>query len=394
MRIAHFLPFAPGQCGMYETARDMIKAERLAGHEVEMVDTGLEGKRRLGAVDDRAGCLVKTRDYADVSKFDLFVLNGNIPEKFLAKTSAPLVQIMHGRPESSFRLQQTDARSPVYDIYLSRVHTPRMRLFITLWQEHAAYWSLIIPPHKLAATKHPPCDLDLYCPEGERHAWNPSGQQNILVADIWRPDGDPFHIAHGLFLAAHSDAPLSWKVHFCGCLPQLGPWQHLFQALRRAGVLGETCGMMRNIIARYRAADLVITGHGIATRAAREALACGCTLLAPESSRYAKFTYRRDDPGSIASRTEMALAALRQEPEQLKQDALATARRFDLVAFGKDITALYEHALSGEHHGRRDPTSAPVPPEQGGRTPDQPCGVGASGDGLCRRSHGPDGGRD
>ena len=80
MRIAHFAPFAPGRCGMYETVREAIKAARLLGHTAELVDTGVGKARSVGAIDDRLGCRVVARNYDEVEDYDLFVLSSGAPE--------------------------------------------------------------------------------------------------------------------------------------------------------------------------------------------------------------------------------------------------------------------------------------------------------------------------
>ena len=106
--------FGPGRSGMYETTKDMIKAERLVGHTSELVDIGVEGKRRYGALDPRGGCHVIVKRFDEVKDFDLFVSHGSMHESEIKASGAPIVQITHGRPLMSFRASQSDPKQPVY----------------------------------------------------------------------------------------------------------------------------------------------------------------------------------------------------------------------------------------------------------------------------------------
>jgi glycosyltransferase involved in cell wall biosynthesis len=347
VRIAHFVPFAPHRCGMYETARDMIKAERMAGHEVELCDVGIGKERHVGEIDKRGGCEIVARDYRDVAGFDVFASNGNIPDDFIGQTKAPVVQFMHGRPLSSFRLNQTHEDAKVYDIYLHKAQNPRWRKFVTLWPEHLPFWRVILPDARLASVPYPPCDLDLYGSEGDVHQYEEKHKANahVLIADLWRPDTDPYEVANGVAtLAAERNG---FRVHFLACHTPLGPWEHIFRSLRRRGVLGETCGMMLDIVPRYRAADVVLTPHYIATRIVRESLACGCTLVAHRLSPYTDYPCDPERPDTVAAALNRALRDRNQNPDQCRLKAREKAQLFNLQSFAESILPIYEQALGG-----------------------------------------------
>jgi len=327
---------------MYETVRDMIAAERLLGHTVELVDTGVDGERQIGAVDDRGGCRIVTRRYNDVAGFDVFVPSVELPKFFTDPTEAPIVAILHGRPESSFRLTQTDPKAPVYDLVAAKARDPRVKLLVSLWPEHLPYWRMLVPDAKLASTPAPPCDLSLYGPTGTAHefAADVRGRYNVLVADIWRADADPYHVAHGLLLAAERVEGL--KVHFYACQAPLGPWRYIFAALRRAGALGETKGMMSGLDQVMRACDLVVTPHRIATRIIRESLACATPVLAGEGCPWTPYTAPVDNPARLGAAVVQTLTGPRsiQRPE-----ARAAADAFGLDRFGPEIITIYERAV-------------------------------------------------
>jgi glycosyltransferase involved in cell wall biosynthesis len=327
---------------MYETVRDMIAAERLAGHTSELVDTGVDGERAIGGVDDRGGCRIETRRYSDVADFNVFVPSVELPPFFTEPTQAPIVAILHGRPESSFRLQQTDPKAPVYDLVAAKAANPRVKRLVSLWPEHLPYWCTIVPTEKLVSTTAPPCDLSLYAPDGPRHEFAAAdrGQVNILVADIWRPDADPFHVAHGLLLVAGRVDGL--KVHFYACQSPLGPWRYVFEAFQRVGALGETNGMMADLDQVMRACDLVVTPHRIATRIIRESLACGVPVVAGTPCQWTPYQAMPGDPLSVASVVE---DVIEDDPATMREAARDMAAVFGLDRIGPELIAIYEQAI-------------------------------------------------
>lgn len=328
MKVAHFAPFAPHRCGLYESVRDLMVAERLAGLEPALVDTGVEGKRQVGA-EDRG---VKALDYDDALDADLLATHTEIPASFLARTKAPVVHVIHGRPESSFRIQQRGG-APILDLYARWAKDQRWRSFVTLWTEHVPYWAPLVNG-KLRATSSPPCDLGLYSREGPQHPWNPRGLVNVLVADQWRDDADPYHAVHGLLLLANFLPGL--RVHLYACQTPLGPWEHLIRALRERGILGETKGVMLGFDEVLRAADCVVSPHRIGTRVIREALAVGTPVVAPGCRHTPWSGFGPHDPEGYADWTLRCLESPRE----------TSAEDFALPRIGQELAAIYQQAIS------------------------------------------------
>lgn len=343
MRIAHFCPFGPHRSGMYETVRDVIAAERALGHEADLFATEIPGEgNHAGEEDSRRGCVIVARDTAEADDaYDVFVVSGGIAKATLDRTRVPVVQIMHGRPEHSFR----SVDGP-YVIYRDALRGSRHVRFVTLWPEHLPYWQAIIPPGRLACTSAPPLDLSGWSPHGPRRVYKPG--PNVLVADVWRSDGDAYHLAHGALYASRlTDRGgrrlfPNLRVHVYGAASPLGPsWVVLLEALRQAGCLGEVKGMMFDIDSVYRGCDVVLTGHHIATRIVREAWACGRPVVAPRPSRYSPFTYDRESPESMAVAVANAVRAEMPEAECVKW-----AEPFDSMRIAKELVGIYEGALA------------------------------------------------
>ena len=327
MRITHFAPFAPGRCGLYESAADMLAMERRLGHQAEFVDVGVEGKRQVGATDRG----ITTVDYDDVRDYDVFVSHSDMLSAYLASTRAPVVHVLHGRPRSSFLLQQRKPLvSPVYDL-VARWAKDERYSFLTLWRSHVPYWRALIPASKLRATSAPPCDLERFDPAGPSYDFS-SDRTDVLVADMWRDDEDPYHILHGLMTLD----PEAYRVHIYAARNPIGPWRYLFDALRDRGLLGELKGVMKGFSEVLRGADVVVTGSSIATRIVREALALGTPVVGPVQSRFATTTYRSitEIPAAVTNATKSALYPP------------ADPRVFDI---GDELIKTYERAIAA--HG-------------------------------------------
>lgn len=349
---------------MYETVRDIIKAERAAGHEAILVDIGKreEGKwtRSLGQHDARAGLDLEAQDWGDALDADLFAVSGGITDDFLKRTTTPCVQILHGRPYSSFLLSLKDPKAPVYQIYARYVAGNRFKKFVTLWEEFVPFWRALIPDDRLAATEYPPCDLDAYAPEGDWHVWGAEEAAiNILVADQMRDDIDPYYLIHVLLELTRIWRGPKIKAHFYALHAPLGPYEFLFAALRKAGILGETCGQMVGIERRYRAADLVLSPHVIATRVIREALACGCPVVAARPCRHTPWTIPQGDNPAIAAaslRSILELFLCDRAKDEQRTRARELAQPFALDRFVKSLIPIYESVLKGDWPWANDTT--------------------------------------
>lgn len=336
MRIVHVAPFAPGRCGLYESAADLVRGERRLGHTAVLVDAGVPGEGAHYGEEDHG---IRSEPPIAACGADVLVTHTSPPDDVLRLArGAPRVHVIHGRPESSFRLSQKGGASPVYDLYATWAREGKVDRWVTLWPEHLPYWSAILPEDRLSCTSAPPCDLERWTPAGPKHKWEPGGRWNVLVADPWREDSDPFHVVHGLLLLAKRRPGV--KVHLYACATPVGPWEHLFRALRRADALGETKGMMRDIDTRYRAADLVVTPHRIATRIVREASACGATVLTgslPGTGQWGAYGCDPLDPESVASAAHHAL----------NRPHCADVSRYDCVDAARALVDLYESTLAG-----------------------------------------------
>ena len=353
MKIAHFCPFAPHRCGMYETVADIIRAERKLGHQAELIDIGLTGEGNRIGQEDRG---VKAHGYARATDADIFVVSGGVEERFLRTTKQPLVHIFHGRPRSSFLadLREGDVPGP-YDLMVKRMAQPRWKLGITLWAKHLPYHALVLPPGKLRATSAPPLDLSQFSPEGIRHEFAGPGL-HILVADAWRDDWDPYEVLHAL-AALPASLPFQIHVYAARDINPTSTWQHVFRALKRLGRLGEVKGVMFGFDEVLRGADLVVSGHAIATRVVREACAVGTPVVSQLGCQGALWQYLPTHE-DMKEEIEEAVFAVGRDPMRYRAAAQEASLAFDSIGIARELVGFYREALGAEAAAK-----APEPPQ-------------------------------
>ncbi len=272
IRVAHFCRVAPNQCGLYGTAKELIMAERLAGIDAGMIDH--DGVNHRGVMIDGS---FKSKELSWADDADILVRHSAIPDKY-HNSGKPIVMALHGRPESSFRLEES-GKSPILTAMHNKGTDARYKAFITFWPEYIDFWRTIIPPEKVQyipamvdTNEYNPCNdkFDL----GEHKA-----DINILICDIWRDDITPLN---SIFGAAQycRESNLNAKVHIVGISDNISKILNpMLSSLRKEGILGYCGGMTRDIKGFYTAADMVVSPHVIATRSIREARASGCKVV-------------------------------------------------------------------------------------------------------------------
>lgn len=359
MKIAHFAPFAPVKAGIYEAARDMVRADRAAGRDALFVDTGpvmggVRSPRTENALDDRGGFTIKTASLEEAATADLIMAHDAPPQEFLAHTNMPMVWALHGRPLYCFR-SETSRQGQSYSNVRQIARWPRTKLLVTFWREHLPYWRVIVPTEKLRYTDDPVVDTLRFNPDGPVHEFveGVGGQFNVLIADAWRSDVDMYEIAHGP-LAAHDSIP-GLKVHFYsvdgngrpipggGAEPVLEPWGIIFDEYARLGIRGEVCSRVPNIEEVYRACDVLLTPHRIATRVMAEALSCGLAIIGGKGCRYTDYTCIPEDVTSIAS---VLLEVSKLSKSKRRGMALGASEAFRSKRFESRMQAIYEEAIA------------------------------------------------
>lgn len=341
MKIAHFAPFAPFEAGIYEAARDMLRADLLCGNEVAFVDVGIHRNnkresRKIGAIDNRGGYKLETVDLDAVKNFDIFIVHdGSQPlADFFANCKAIIIKPIHVRPAACFATQTTN---PVYEWYYNESKNDHVKAWVTMWSEFMPYWQIIFPKERLFCVDDPPIDGERFKSTGSKCDFFEAnrGGFNILVADSWREDIDMFHTLHGLLVAANFIPDM--KVHIYGAPENNRAIEIIFAEMNRRGILGEHKPKIKNLADVYRACDLLVTPHVIATRIMAEAICCGLPVLAGNGCRYTPYICQQDNPFSIAK----VIAEIAKEEHPVKCDSAP----FSLIKYGKQMSEIYSQVL-------------------------------------------------
>ncbi len=313
MKIAHLALVTPHRSGLYETVRDLVAGERGLGLDARIVDPF---KPVRG--DDRG---VPVGDAETLKDADVWVNHSGLPKD--VTKHPPIIHVMHGRPESSFRLEMS-GKASVYSYLIMHSLNGLFSRYVTFWQEFLPHWSLIVPASKLHYAPAP-VDLDAWTPDG------PSGYGfhdrisdiNVVCTDMWRDDVTPFAAlnAFGLFAQRHRTA----KLHLYGLPMDRKGWQSLVGVFQRAGNVGEVQSMVTGLANVYRAATMLITPHRIATRTVREALACGCQVVMGGDKEYTPHRADPADPVAFADAMDRALMEVKSDPGECRTRNRASA---------------------------------------------------------------------
>jgi len=357
MEIVHFAPFGPNRAGIYEAARDMVRADTQRGHFTNFVDVGpvrndgVQEKAQVGVVDDRGGFALVTMPPHWADTADLLVYHTGVPDGWVVRNEAPIITVIHGRPLAVFRPEQNGAPSRNgYTLLHSLGQWPRLKKAVYFWPEFTPYWRNILPEEKLAPIDFPPIDLKRFTPDGPVHEFSQEhrGRWNALIADAWREDVDIFEIANGAIEAVKRRPGL--KIHCYSVETVAEPvghvapcWQVLLDALAYWGGCGELNGRQPGLEQVYRAVDFVMSPNRIVTRIIGESLASGVPVLAPRGCKVTPYQADIFDPEEVGVVAAQIIHDLEEDREGVKARCRQTAERlFSLERYGEAIEAVYQ----------------------------------------------------
>lgn len=341
MKIAHFVQFGPHQCGQYETVKDMIKGEREAGLEAEIIDYGLGGGQcRVGYQDGH----IKTvhPDYA--KEADVLFRHSAIPGSIL-RNGKPVVMCMHGRPESTFKIghNQGSDKKTLIKIMLDAAKNSQYRALVTFWDEYIPIWKNIIPEKEKIRFIPAPVDLDFYKPNGNQHKLPVAGIPQLMIADLWREDITPFNL---IFAAIH------FQQNYCPTavinlygLPS-SKYQDFLECMRNRRLFGDFYTQVNGLERMYRAMDIYLTPHTIAVRTVREALASGISVVGGTGNQFTEFQWDSNDMVGYALEIHRTWNIIQEDREMFKANARKTAiENFHPLHTGLSIRKMLEEVL-------------------------------------------------
>jgi len=331
MKVVHTAQVTPHRCGLYETARDLVMAERALGIDARLLDPRMSS-------DDRGAPMAAT---AFAEQADVVVNHSALGP--CEKMDKPIVHVMHGRPRSSFLLEVAGS-TKVYTYLAAQAKDARFKAFVTLWPEYVPYWSAILPPEKVKAVPAP-VNLSEWTPDGPSGYGfhGKGGEINVVCSDVWRMDVDPYWSVNAFihFARKHPKA----KLHLYGTSKDRQKWAPLLAVVKGAGALGELTGFVSGLANVYRAADMLLTPHRIATRTVREALACGCSVVMGPGNDYTPYTADPERLLDVTEAMERCLTDRRADAGGARDANRQRAERyFDPVATARAMKAILEEA--------------------------------------------------
>ena len=349
MKVLHCVAVGPNRCGLYGTARDLLKAELKQGIDAGLIDVtpATDGATINGMLEGWPKVkdpLVKLKSYEWAKRADIYIRHSYIPVELQAM-GKPLVLALHGRPESSFRLEVDNHMAIMSTIY-KRGRDKRYKAFLCFWKEFMVPWQLVLPKEKLFYIPAP-VDLDYYNPKGDVFDISEhTGEPNIFIVDIWREDIIPLNLLYAATIFQQKYCKTA-KIHILGlagknrrCLTGT------LEGMKQTGVLGGVAPLTTKINDFYRAADMVITPHTIATRTIREPLACGVPIVAGAGNKYTPYTASHLDIDAFAKAMNDCWQDIKSDRKGVKAMARKTAEiAFNLDNTGKVIKEVLEGIL-------------------------------------------------
>lgn len=330
MRLAHIAVIAPHRTGLYGTARDIVKAEIALGADARMIDPY---RPRVGKLD---GVPIDGHQWA--CNADVWISHsGTFPH--LAPQGKPVVHVMHGRPYSSFLLGMLGKTMP-YEYLQRQVTDKDYRAFVTLWPEFVPYWRMLIPAERLHYVPAP-VDLGEWTPDGPDgyNFGGKRGEVNVVIADQWREDRNPHEVIHAF--SVYAERVKNAKLHIYGAPVKNKGFVSILKPLARRGVLGEVRGFVSGLPHVYRAADVMLTPHRIATRTVREALACGCQVVMAPGHDYTPYTADPVDIEAFAHQIDVAAGLAKTDrPARRTANRAAAVLHFNPENTAKGVVAI------------------------------------------------------
>jgi glycosyltransferase involved in cell wall biosynthesis/Fe-S-cluster containining protein len=345
MRVAHSVYVVPGQSGLYATAHNMVLAERALGIDAQIVPlmpTDIEEDRGVPIARD------------GLKDCSVIVSHHGITE-LQRVTGLPLVYIMHGEPRLCHAHDLAGKTECFYSKYFQGYRkVKQLKAFVMIREVDVPYWKHMYGPERLRVV-NAPVDLDWWNLDGDG-AYDFGGHRakiNIAAPDTWRLTKDPFEMIHAfsVFAERHPEA----KLHIYGIreenqqLDKLPlAWTALLTPLKDRGCMGELRTWKNDLREVYHSCDMVITSDICPTNVVREALACGCPVVAGDGNRHAPYTANPRFPEAFADEMERALADAACNPQIMRESCRAIAEKsFDRWETGRQMVEILKSVDEG-----------------------------------------------
>lgn len=338
MKVVHFGVFTPHGSGQFSTIIDLIKAERQQGIDAYFVDCGRDHKAvcRVNFVYDDIIC----SDPMEAFDADVLVRHSVIPPEIEA-LEKPSLMMLHGRPENSFLLEFQE-KLPIYSIVYDRKFKKHYKAFVTFWKPFKFHWELFVENHKVF---YVPAMVDIkkYSPGGKKFDFGPKGgRPNIVCVDIWREDTTPYNVMHAA-MKFIKERCSQGRLHVFGLPANVKILDQYIGVLGQNRLIGHAWGKVDFLDEVYRAADILVTPHVIATRVVREAMACGCPIVAGGGSSYTKYNADPRNVEAFCDQIEKCWWDVSLKREEKRKESREKAKKlFNLEQAGVEMKKILD----------------------------------------------------
>jgi len=285
MKIAHLLRFLPHSSGLYETAREFIQEECVQGHTARFVDCTPDVTTHK-YLNDRGA---RSESVGFLNEADVVIIHQLARSVIVNSIKKPIIVMLHGTPRDCMwgeLYERTRSYSAIYNL----INDKRVIGFVSLWSEHLDFWSAIIPNEKLFYVPAP-VDTAAFNPKGPKYEFKPnwSGKPNVVFADAWRIDKNPFELLHAYKLFK-KDVPKA-RLHMY-CKPSNSQvWDRFLRVMSdgRDDFYGEIDSGILDLSDVLRGCDFVITNVSVASRIIRECCALKVPFVGGRDCIYTKY---------------------------------------------------------------------------------------------------------
>ncbi len=117
--------------------------------------------------------------------------------------------------------------------------------------------------------------------------------------------------------------------------------------LKKAGLVTRAVATVNNLPEIYRGADIALSAHSVASRTVREALACGCPIVAGSGNKFTPYTADPNNRSEFVAAIARCIKDIKESPGITRIAARQMAEKeFNLKQAGNAMKEIFEKILN------------------------------------------------
>lgn len=347
--ICHWVQFAPGRSGMYETVKELVKYENripgvLAGI-VEPMDTKdcIEG----GKFDPiETDIVTQSHNWAYQDANIHMIHYSATPYGIRLK---PRIFMIHGSFEASLYSELDPSEHKFHSLTTAINFMETCDASICIHKRQYYFFKQFDHSHKLSYVRRG-VDLERWKPDGLKADLN--GKPAVMYAEVWRHMKDPIHT----FFAAYEyfKKNQDMRFHPFNCTDYHSSWERVVFAGGFHAMLGKygVAGNQAFLEHYFRSAHMLISPIMIGenSRVSVEAMACGCPVITWDTDNFGDFQAVRKakpfDVFSLAECMESLWDEMKNNEEKVRNACVKYAREnFDMAQTAQLVVKICRQVL-------------------------------------------------